>query len=472
MKKTYRLFPVVLGLLASVVLLFSSCDKMNDIQEEWAGREEQVYLGKVDSVRFYPGFGRVKITWYIGADPKIDRTIIYWNMRQDSIVKEFARGGSGLQRDSIILENLPAGSTLFEFRNVNNEGQTSLYSNATITVWGSEFGSGLRARRVEAFSLYPAESVFELGLTPSTPGDSVEYAEVIYTTSLGQTRTLRADRETNLLALTDFPDGGEFRLRTVFFPPQGIDTVYNEFETFRAPTVVTTGGSKWSLAGNLSSKYFERDGESLYEWKSSNELISYSLNGDGTVSTTGTQIGTVPRATYRDLFFYDADRFIAVTTGNALRMVTIQGGAPVIVKTPANADDFGTGFNMPLFMPAPSGVFFYSLTAAGVLQAWYARNDASFNTPNNASVGTGLQVYNNKLALFNGAALLAIDADGNLLSQPVSVSGRLGSRSRIGSGWDRFVAIRSVGTTLLGVESNGDIYQFPNFNTDSYWIVD
>lgn len=474
MKKIYRLFPAALGLLASVILLFSSCDKMNDIQEQWAGKEEQVYLGKVDSLKFYPGLGRAKITWYIGADPKVDRTIIYWNMRQDSIVKEFVRTGSGLQRDSVILENLPEGSILFEFRNANSEGETSLYSNLTVTVWGQDFASGQRARRIDAFSLNPDESIFELGLTPATVGDNVAYAEVVYTNSSGQIKTVRADRETNILQLTNFPAGGEFDLRTVFFPPQGIDTVYNEFESFRAPAVVKATGSKSALAGNLSSKYFEYNGgESLYEWTSDSKLIAYSLNGDGSVSASGTQVTTVSRETYRDLFFYDANRFIAVTTGNALRMITIHGGAPVIVKTPADADDFGTGFTMPLFMPSSSGVFFYSLTAAGVLQAWYARNDAAFNTPNNVSVGTGYDVYKNKLALFNTASLLAVDEEGNLWSQPVSVSGRLGSKSRIGSGWNRFERIIGVGTTLLCMEENGDFYIFDDFNTtENFWIVD
>ena len=472
MKKTYRLFPVALALLASVVLLFSSCDKMNDIQAEWEERAEGVYLGKVDSLRFYPGFGRAKITWYIGADPKVERTIIYWNMRQDSIVKEFVRTGSGLQRDSVIMENLPVGSTLFEFRNVNSAGESSLYSSVTVTVWGDDFANGLRARRVAGLSLNPAESSFGLNLTPTAQGDSVAYAEVVYTNTLGQTRTVRADRETDELQLSNFPVGGEFRLRTVFFPPQGIDTVYNDFEAFRAPSVVTTGGTQLAFTGVLTSKYFDYKGESLYEWTSGSALLSRPLNGDGTVSATSTQVATVPRATYKDLIFYDADRYITVTTGNVLRMLSIQNGNVAIVNTPAGSTDFGTGFSMPLFLSPVNGVYFYSLTAAGVLQAWYAFNNASFAAPNNASVATGYQVYNvNKLAVFNAESLLIVDNDGNLWAQPASVTGRLGARSRIGSGWDRFARIVTVGTTVLGIQSNGEVYAFPNFTVENFWTV-
>ena len=123
-----------------------SCDDMNDIQSEYADRDERVYLGKVDSLKAFPGFGRAKITWYITADPKIEQTVIYWNERTDSLVKNVSRTSSGVMKDSIIIENLPEGSTLFEFRNMNSKGEYSLYTSVTATSWGVR--QGLRARRL------------------------------------------------------------------------------------------------------------------------------------------------------------------------------------------------------------------------------------------------------------------------------------------------------------------------------------
>src|SRR5690606_2348874 len=200
--------------------------------------------------------------------------------------------------------------------------------------------------------------------------------------------------------------------------------------------------------------------------------LSRPLNGDGTVSATSTTVATVPRATYRDLIFYDGDRYITSTTGNILRMLSIKDGTVAIVNTPAGSTDFGSGFSMPLFLSPVNGVYFYSLTAAGVLQAWYAFNNASFATPNNAAVATGYQIYNvNKLAVFNAESLLIVDNDGNLWAQPASVTGRLGARSRIGSGWDRFARIVTVGTTVLGIQSNGEVYAFPNFTVENFWTV-
>src|SRR5690554_5430897 len=112
MKHMNKLIKIIFSLLAGIIIV-TSCDDMNDIQSQFADREEQVYLGKVDSIKFFPGFGRVKLTWYVSSDPKIEKTIIYWNMRNDSIVKEFNRNTPGVQKDSITFESLPEGSTLF-----------------------------------------------------------------------------------------------------------------------------------------------------------------------------------------------------------------------------------------------------------------------------------------------------------------------------------------------------------------------
>ena len=470
MKNIYRLFSGGVSLLVFVVMMLSSCDKMDDIQRRHAEKEEQVYLGKVDSIRFFPGFGRVKLTWYIGSGPKVDRTIIYWNMRRDSVVKAFTRTVAGMQKDSIILENVREGTTLFEFRNVNDEGETSLYSSASVTVWGETYADGLNGRKLVSFDFDYANSKYKLGLSPVTGDDGVVYSHIAYTNSSGQGKTVKIERTTNEIELEGLPAGGAFRFRTVFFLPEGMDTVYNSYLTLNAPTAVTDRGTKLPLAGNMGSKYFERNGERLYEWTDSGVLLEYTLSENGSLPATGTPIATVPRSTYRDFFFYDDDKFIGITVGHVVRVVRIVNGEPVIVRTPSGSDDLGSGFSFPLFIPA-RGYFFSVAAGTGELKTWLARENATWGSPNGATVGTGFSVYE-PLALFNNETLLGVDADGYLWSTPVSISGTPGSKSRIGIGWDRFKKVFSVGTKVLGMEENGDLYVFDHFNTaDKYWIV-
>lgn len=466
MKNIRKVTSKAWGFLIFFLFALTSCDKMNDIQQEYANREERTYLGKVDSIASYPGFGRAKLTWYIGADPKVERTIIYWNMRQDSVVKEFVRNKTGAQKDSITLDNLPEGSTLFEFRNVNSQGESSLYSSATVTVWGVEFGAGLRARRVESFDLDYAQSIYNLSLSPSSAGDSVLFCEIVYTNNLGEQKTLEIGRETNEVALTDFADGSEFHFRTVFFLPEGIDTVYNDYQVYRAATAVSDRGTKISLQGNSNHKYFARDGTSLYEWNTAGDLITYDVDANGELIQIESYPAIASRSTYRDFFFYDDDKFIGVLSNNRLTMQQLEDGT----FNQVGAATFGSGFTHIQYLPTRG--FFFSRSSAGVINTWVARNDATWGSPNGTNVGTGYNAYG-VMALYNHQAFLAVDENGYLWSIPISVSGVPGFKSRIGSGWDRFENIFCVGTTLYGMETNGDFYVFNDFNTtDTFWIVD
>src|SRR5690606_13704564 len=141
--------------------------------------------------------------------------IIYWNMRADSIVKEFTRNTLGVQKDSIVLEDLPEGTTLFEFRNINDKGETSLYSSASVTVWGPKFVDGLRARKLTAFDFDYSQSLYKLELSPTTPGDSVVYSEIVYTNSMGEEKTVKIERDEEEVELANFPDGGELDRKSV-----------------------------------------------------------------------------------------------------------------------------------------------------------------------------------------------------------------------------------------------------------------
>ncbi|MBO9592571.1 MAG: DUF4998 domain-containing protein [Niabella sp.] len=468
MKKISTLFYTALSLLVCMVLLLSSCDKMDDIQKKFSEKEEAVYLGKVDSVKSYPGFGKAKLVYYMNADPKVESTIIYWNLRKDSIVKPFNRTGTGGQKDSVVLENLPEGSILVEFRNVNNKGETSLFSSATVTVWGAKFADGLRARTLTALDYDYNQSSYNLDLSPATPGDSVIYSVIEYDTKSSGKKTVKVERAINNVVLSDFPDGGALNLRTVFYPPQGIDTVYGADKTFNAPKVVLAPGSKISLTGNASSRYFNFNGD-FCEWNASGDLILYTVAADGALTQKARYPAIAPRTTFRELFFYDSDRFIGVQTNNNVYMYQFINGALTLIKTPAGADALGSGFTHPTFIPARG--FFYTVTAGtGELKTWFAFNNATWGSPNGGTVGTGFTYAVN--AMFNYETLLGVDANGYLRSIGVLASGALGSVSRSGLGWNRFTKIISIGKKLYGMESNGDFYVFNDFSIgDNYWIV-
>ena len=139
----------ILTVLCGICLLSVSCDKMNDIHQKYLDQSEPVYLGKADTITAYAGFEKVKLVWYSNADPKLEYTVIYWNMREDSIVKPFERsqeGHQGVQKDSVLIENLPEGSYLFEFVNKNRYGERSIATTVRGVSRGDEYRSTLAVR--------------------------------------------------------------------------------------------------------------------------------------------------------------------------------------------------------------------------------------------------------------------------------------------------------------------------------------
>jgi len=132
--------------LTTVLMVFVAIS-CNEIRTDWG--EEQTYLGRPDFLKSYPGAGRVKLTWYQNADPKIETTVIYWNLRQDSIVQPFNRNPKGgYQKDSVIVSGLDEGSHTFELMNRNQYGEKSLFSTVQGEAYGSSYIGRLRVRPI------------------------------------------------------------------------------------------------------------------------------------------------------------------------------------------------------------------------------------------------------------------------------------------------------------------------------------
>lgn len=448
-------------------IIIISCDDMNDIQSQFADREDQVYLGKVDSIDVFPGNGRIKLTWYVSSDPKIDKTIIYWNMKTDSIVKDFNRTTSGVQKDSIIIENLKEGSMLFEFRNISENGETSLFSMASGNIWGSNFGDGLYSRRIVSHNYNYEESIFELGLSSVFEGDSVVFSEISYVDESGENKLLRVGRETESIVLQEFSDGGEFAFRTAFYPPQGIDTIFNNYEIFKAPEVIYSSGDKISLKGNLDSKYFSREGN-LYEWNSFGDLLIYELDEDNTLNLSETYPMLLSREEHRELFFHDDDKFISIGVDNRVYMHQFVNGALNLIKTPTGSDYMATGYVMPVFIP--SKAFFFAIYDNNQLRTFFPNNNATWGEGNVSLVASNFAY--NPVTVYDDKYLIVVDKDGYLTSIPITTIGQLGNKSTIGKGWNMFEKIIGLNGKLLCLDSNGDLFLFDFNATDYYWIVE
>lgn len=217
-------------------IFFSSCDNMEDVHREYADKDEHIYLGKVDSLKAFSGLNRVKLTWYISSDPKIDSTVIYWNMKNDSIIKPFHRTTPSVQKDSIIIEDISEGTHLFECRNINENNESSLYSSVTGISWGDNFISNLSPRIPTLLKFNPNTSIYTVDLSSTFKEDGIVYSQVKYTNKEGENINLTINKESKTVEMNKFPINTKFMLRSVFFfPEDGIDSLYTDYISYDMP---------------------------------------------------------------------------------------------------------------------------------------------------------------------------------------------------------------------------------------------
>ena len=453
-------------ILVSVVsfILYSSCDDMNDIHQKYVDRGEKVYLGKVDSIKSFSGMNRVKLTWYITADPKIESTIIYWNMRKDSVIKTFTRTQPGVQKDSIVIENLPENTHVFNFRNVNATGASSLFSTVAGTAWGQNFRNSLKGRQASQLEYSFDHSTFSVKFSAVTQADRIVFSELRYTNLHGNENVMTIENTMSQVVLEDFPAGGDFYLRSQYSFPAGFETIFSNNLTYSAPQAITAVGENVLTLTDVQGSSFYSINQILYQRNAAGDLIEFKMNGSGKLEETKRINGIAPWTTFRIFFYQEPGRYIGIRTNNAVDMYQMVNDNLVEVKL-----SLGTGFGFPRFIPFRN--MFYSVAATGETKRWLSNPNGTWGAPNGTTFSMEFGNYS-VLSTYEFRSILGVDADGFLWAYPVAGDGSFSSKAKVGSGWNKYTQILPFGSKLLGVTPDGNFW-LHDFSLDGdYWIIE
>lgn len=190
-----------------------SCSEMNELHQPYLDQGEHIYAAKVDEVVVRPGDGRIQLDLFYTAQ-RIKECVIYWNVRQNSIVKELP--ASGIDGVPVILEEMPEGTYSFEVVTKDLYGNESLVVEASGKSYGDSYKSGLFNIRYS--------SITTVGDATTIAWKNIEFAtniEFTYETVDGGEKTLMIpvtiDGKT---ILTDSKPGGTFHYVTWFKPTE------------------------------------------------------------------------------------------------------------------------------------------------------------------------------------------------------------------------------------------------------------
>lgn len=214
MRNIYILLVTIL-----IVLGVSSCKDQDEVYKEFVVEGGYKYPQKLDSLKVYPGYNKLKISWNKLKDPSVERGKIFWNSYQDSIEINSAT----LQKSEVIIPDLKEGQYTFSIITFDEDGNRSMVSEVSGSTYGEIYLSSLIERTVKKSS----RDVNNLGnISWESPSSDLVYTEIRYKQTDGKDTILRISADEDELVCPHVKSKEKFEYRSYFLPKNGIDTVH------------------------------------------------------------------------------------------------------------------------------------------------------------------------------------------------------------------------------------------------------
>ena len=212
-------------LLCAAPLLLC-CRKQDHFYKDFIQRGEIVYVGKADSILFYPGDKRAQLSFII-ADPNVHKMKIYWDERQDSMTVDVTRKNK-VDTLKVIIPNLDERFYAFEVYAFDVDGNRSVKSLAEGQVYGDNYQESVFHRAIRSIFYENNQAMISwFGAAQSDIGSEIRYIDMG-----GEMRTIFAPGTDAVTILEDVAYGESFEYRTLHRPDTlAIDTFYTEFQT-------------------------------------------------------------------------------------------------------------------------------------------------------------------------------------------------------------------------------------------------
>ena len=250
---------IPLILTTSLFVLFS-CSQMNEIHDEFLEGGERTYIGKVDSLKIFPGNERVKLRFWI-SDPRAKAVKFFWVPDDDSIQYELTRISP---RDSFELEiggtgntkTIKEGSYTMKMVTSDHNGHHSLPVNTTLNVYGEKYKNSLINRNLNMSQYDSDKETLQVAFSGAFNDQDIGI-EVRYTEKSGKgiTRLIPPSESgtASLLTNIDVSKGASFR--TAYLPvPTAIDTFYSVSDPIEIVALVNIALNKMvRTSGNNSA---------------------------------------------------------------------------------------------------------------------------------------------------------------------------------------------------------------------------
>ena len=221
-----------------------SCEKMDSSYEEFIVAGGLDYPGKVVSAEAHPGKNRVELTWIPSSDPNVEKTKVFWNNYQDSLLVDLPETST---RDTLhlIIDNLPEKSSYsFILKTYNFQGNESVPVELITRVYGESYQGSIRNRPILKSMIEGSPEVVSIYWEEANITDGAYAVDVKYTDTLDMSKIVTVPVSEDITIINDMKGGTTYEYRTLYIPESSID---NFETTYKQNDIYYLSQSDWSV---------------------------------------------------------------------------------------------------------------------------------------------------------------------------------------------------------------------------------
>jgi hypothetical protein len=217
------------ALMITALASLGACKKMDSTYKAILESGTRTYPGKADSVKSYPGSDRLKLSFLLTSDPKIVRSVIYWNSGRDSVTIPITRTANvdTITRTLTKAANgIVEGTYIFSIYTYDKSGNKSIQVDKQANVYGAKYQASLLTRPIQT----TVRTTNTLVIDWYNAGDGFAGVELTYTNTASLTKIIIIPATQTETTITDFKPNTTFRYRTIYMPePLAIDQFYTDY---------------------------------------------------------------------------------------------------------------------------------------------------------------------------------------------------------------------------------------------------
>jgi hypothetical protein len=217
---------------------FSSCGKMDENFKEYVVPNGVTYPQKPDSLKISSGLRRVQLRWLKAKDPKVVKAKIFWNNYTDSLALDIP---SNLDTIKVSINDLQENTYTFFVKTYDLDGNVSVPSEVTGTVYGDIYISSLSDKSISGLIINGIDGTVNFGAAPR----GMIFSEIRYMTNAGVKTTLKVLPDEESVACPNAKRKEVVEYRSAFCPVGSIDTLYTNWSPYSTPFVIKLPKTGW-----------------------------------------------------------------------------------------------------------------------------------------------------------------------------------------------------------------------------------